>query len=998
MTAQDHSTLNFYSWESRHRGWYHFEDTVDIEPPYLPFYTFFTQKNYTKDDGRLPSIFTQIGKLFAREELPEPEEEEIEIDPNLELARKPLAGLDIIFPKGSDISLVNFQELLSLLSFTDAPVTFEIIGTSVNIRIRFVTTLAEESRLRGLLASYFPTLYTTETDAYDFAFDYDEPVAIADFGYAQEFIRPIQQASSLALDPLTSIISAFEYLESKEILVLQILFKGVRSPLAKDIIYAVSDGRGGSFFENSPEMLPSAKSKIASSLFSVVMRVASQGTNDERSAYLLQNVSRSISVISKSEVNELIPLSNKGYAYDNHLGSLLYRKSHRLGMIMNTEELATFVHYPNKGVHSTKLHPETNQTKQAPEITNKGEYLLGYNEHHQKQIPVYIDQETFGQHALIAGASGSGKSHLMRQIIAQSRNEAVIVLDPHGSLVQDILADITSEQKDDVIYIDFGNPEYAFGFNIFEANSESEKAVLASDLASSFRNAFISSGDRIEAVLQKTINALVYSQKPASVLDIKKFLLEPVFRTEYLTHLDDPILEYYWQEEFPQIRRNELTPLLVRIDSFLQTRLLRNIFMHRSGIDFEQLIADKKTILINLSVGLMGLSNSRFLAELLISQITRIALARQSRLLESHHYIRLFCDEAHLYTHNSNALKMLLNSTRKYRLSLCAVTQQLSNFDNDTLDTFLTNSAVQIFFRLNDKDARRVASTFSEFELPDFLELARGEALCKVLKRSNDFNLTTFPITKNTEQSNEIVERIIAASRANYAFTQSDISALLADYLPKKNPKTPTEEILKKAPKPIQKVEKAETQSPLPKKEISEQEKQKILQQENEITEVREHYQLQTLIKKLAQERGFIATLEEPTKDNGKIDVVLKQNDLTIACEISSTNTVDYEIKNLRKCLKYNATSIVMTSKNAKHLQNIKTKAKKTFIKKELTRIHFLAPKDIPEYLNSIAIFPQQQEERIKGFRVVTDIENSTQFDAKSLKSHIAKKLFGRNS
>lgn len=153
---------------------------------------------------------------------------------------------------------------------------------------------------------------------------------------------------------------------------------------------------------------------------------------------------------------------------------------------------------------------------------------------------------------------------------------------------------------------------------------------------------------------------------------------------------------------------------------------------------------------------------------------------------------------------------------------------------------------------------------------------------------------------------------------------------------------------------------------------------------------------MQTLIKKLGQDRGFIATLEEPTESGGKIDVVLKRDDASIAFEISVTNTIDYEIKNLKKCLKYKAQTVVMTSKNDKHLREIEAKAQKELSKKQLSKIQFLGADEIPEFLNSIAIFPEHKEERIKGFRVVTDIENSTRFDAKSLKSHIAKKLFGK--
>ena len=37
MTSSEQATLNFYNWEYRHRGYYHFDTPVDIEVPYVPF-------------------------------------------------------------------------------------------------------------------------------------------------------------------------------------------------------------------------------------------------------------------------------------------------------------------------------------------------------------------------------------------------------------------------------------------------------------------------------------------------------------------------------------------------------------------------------------------------------------------------------------------------------------------------------------------------------------------------------------------------------------------------------------------------------------------------------------------------------------------------------------------------------------------------------------------------------------------------------------------------
>ena len=36
-SLQEQATINFYTWEVRGRGYYHFDDPIDIEPPFTPF-------------------------------------------------------------------------------------------------------------------------------------------------------------------------------------------------------------------------------------------------------------------------------------------------------------------------------------------------------------------------------------------------------------------------------------------------------------------------------------------------------------------------------------------------------------------------------------------------------------------------------------------------------------------------------------------------------------------------------------------------------------------------------------------------------------------------------------------------------------------------------------------------------------------------------------------------------------------------------------------------
>ena len=88
---------------------------------------------------------------------------------------------------------------------------------------------------------------------------------------------------------------------------------------------AVSDNNGDCFFAEEPEFLEQSKEKVSEQLFSTIFRIAVQGNTAYRTQYLTSELINSISKISASPYNQLVPLSNKGYDYHQHLPS---RKSH----------------------------------------------------------------------------------------------------------------------------------------------------------------------------------------------------------------------------------------------------------------------------------------------------------------------------------------------------------------------------------------------------------------------------------------------------------------------------------------------------------------------------------------------------------------------------------------------------------------------------------------------------------------------------------------------
>ena len=999
LSLAEKATLHFYEWEYRNRGYYHFDTPVNIEAPYIPFcHKEFSNTSFI-DDGVVPSFFKSIQNLFLpNREIEEPVEEELVLEPNfLEFSEKPkIVCFSLSFPKGTEILPNRNIEFLNILSFSEDVISFEIIGTREDITIQFVSSELDSERIKTYLKAYFPTVIVKQISLDCFNFDKDKEVAIADFGLSDEFMRPIKQTDSFGIDSLTSLFATMEGLQTNDIVVFQLLFKGITSPLAKEIPYAISDGAGGSFFADAPEMVSCAQDKISNPLFSVVMRIATQGKTKTRSQYLAQELARSISSISSSQFNKLIPLSNEGYNYDFHCYNLQNRLSNRLGFVLNSNELNTFVHYPNKTVVSSKLGLTGAKTKRIKIISEKG-ILIGNNIHNEEEVPVILDIETRLSHTHVLGATGVGKSTLLANMILADIEQGLgcAMFDPHGDIIDDILLRIPVARTKDVILIDPSDADFPIGFNLLEANTDAEKIVLSSDLVSAFKRHATAWGDNMTAVLQNAVNTVLESSRGGTLIELKRFLIEEKFREEYLTSVEDPSLHYYWKNEYTMVRKG-IAPLLTRIDTFLRPKLIRYMLAQKKGVDISECLRTNKIVLLKLSQGLIGEQNSYLLGSLFLAKFNQATLARQSKNRDERAPYILYLDEFQNFI--TPSIERILSGARKYSLGITIAHQEMGQIqDTSLLNSVLSNPKTRICFRLGDNDAKKLESGFSYFEASDLQSLERGEAIMRIGSSSNDFNVRTTILPEVTE---DFSNTIISSVRSNYGTPKVEVEKLLISMLTsfqsikKKEFKKPIEENSKEL-KEFEKISepKIEEIKSEDVKVISKKIREQLIQDEDTSEEIRTHIYLQSIIKKLGQDRNYKATTEYLTKDGGRIDVVLEQNGLKIGIEISETNKPAYEVQNIKKCLRDGCIPVIVVSKNRNHLNTIKSLADKELSKKDKTLVQFIQPDEISKLLDGFAVLPQKHQEVIKGFRIVTEFDTNESSQTKNIKLRLAKIL-----
>ena len=459
----------------------------------------------------------------------------------------------------------------------------------------------------------------------------------------------------------------------------------------------------------------------------------------------------SLRVFADPQGNELIPLRNDDYPFEEHVEDVLCRQSRRSGMLLNSDELIGFVHLPSSDICSPALERDSGKTKAAPAIarTTTG-ILFGNNEHIGETRPVRLTPEQRVRHVHAIGASGTGKSTLLFNLIRQDieNGEGVAVLDPHGDLVDKILGVIPESRVGDVVLVDPSDEEYSIGFNILSAHSDLEKNLLSSDLVSVFERLSTTWGDQMQSVLQKAIHVFLESSERGTLADLRRFLIEPPYRAEFLKSVRDPELLYYWQKGFPQLTGNRsIGPVITRLDAFLAPKPIRYMVSQTENrLDFGGIMDSGKIFLAKLPEGLLGKENSYLLGTLHVSKFQQLAMSRQAKQIAARRDFWIYIDEFHNFITPSMA--QILSGARKYRIGLTLAHQELHQLERnrDVASAVLSNPYTRIVFRVGDNDAKRLADGFAFFEVRDLQNLETGQAICRIEKADNDFNLTVpFP-------------------------------------------------------------------------------------------------------------------------------------------------------------------------------------------------------------------------------------------------------------
>jgi hypothetical protein len=1005
-SVHEHLTEQFRRWEIRGRGWRVFDEPVYPEPPFCPFHGHYLPDAPAIDDGHRPTFLSSlVGRLNQKTRgQPPPPILEAENEPEAEpLIREPLVELQTSLPAKLDISPEAFAQFLRNLSLCREPIAFEIVGAPGRVGVQFAAEPGDAPLVRRQLQAYFPEVAFQPCEGTleaSWESCESEEILIVEFGLEREFMFSLRSGK---LDPFIGMIGALAELQPGDIGLFQILFEPARDEWTESIVRSVTGGEGKPFFVNIPELTTAGENKVKSPLYAAVVRIAVKSRTYEGVIQLARDLAGSLRVFSNPEGNRLIPLNNDGYPLVEHIADVIRRQSRRSGMLLNSEELIAFVHFPSSAVRSPSLQRDSGKTKAAPAIVrNAGGLLIGDNIYLENSIPVRLTAEQRTRHTHIIGASGTGKSTLLFNLIRQDieNGEGCAVFDPHGDLVERVLGIIPPERIHDVVLVDPSDEEYSIGFNILSAHSDLEKNLLASDLVSVFQRLSTSWGDQMGSVLQNAILAFLESSRPGTLADLRRFLIEPAFRAEFLKSVQDPEIVYYWQKGFPQLTGNKsIGPILTRLETFLSPKPIRYMVSQpENRLDFVKIMDSGKIFLAKLPEGLLGKENSYLLGTLLVSKFQQMAMSRQAQHVTVRKDFWIYADEFHNYI--SPSMAEILSGARKYRIGLTLAHHELHQLQRnpEVASAVMSHPFTRIVFRVGDDDARKLGEGFAFFEAQDLKNLETGQAIARVERSNYDFNLTV-PLPEAVDEAKADTRRreVITSSREKYGTKRADVQAMLAKHQEPPAPPTnipavaasvPPEPfkargVPKPAVPPSVEVKPSEVPSP-----VIVQERQSLVAAEKRTPSVlpdlgkggEQHKAIQRRIKEAAEALGFRSVIEKQIGGSPEsIDLLLERGEQTIACEISVTTTIDHEVGNVIKCLKAGFSRVVVICLGEDRLRKIKAAVSGSLGSEAAARVEYHEPDRFIAYLKALpAPAPKDSETIRHGYKVKRTVPKLT--------------------
>ncbi len=508
-------------------------------------------------------------------------------------------------------------------------------------------------------------------------------------------------------------------------------------------------------------LIDSIEDKTRYAAFEILIRVVASSNISQRANAILNNIVASFALFDAPGKNgfKFTPAKDIESFVTAYIMRFFPQENNQ--NILNSVELASIFHFPDaKNIPTSQLERQASKQVDGPRNISDQGMMLGYNLFRGAKKRINLDPEDRRRHVYAVGQTGTGKSTLMENMALQDMlsGEGFAFIDPHGDVVERLLAMVPKERTEDIIFFSPADMDYPLGLNLFEYDTEDQKDFLIQETINMLYKLYDPQhqgiiGPRYESLFRHAALTIMADPAGGSFVDIPKLFNDNAFVQQKLQYVTDPTVRDFWLKEYPQSQRsNEFGEVkswfVSKFGAFLSNTMMRNIIgQTKSAFDMREIMDNKKILLVNLSKGRTGELNSKLLGMIFVMKFQAAAMSRANLAEEDRVDFSLYVDEFQNFSTDSFAT--ILSEARKYHLNLIVANQFTTQLTEEIRDAVFGNIGTIISFRVGTNDAEFLAKYFAPvFDINDLQRVPNHNAIVRMLiggVPSQSFSMASLP-------------------------------------------------------------------------------------------------------------------------------------------------------------------------------------------------------------------------------------------------------------
>lgn len=701
---------------------------------------------------------------------------------------------------------------------------------------------------KNQILAIFPDMKILEaTDDYNI-FNKKEQTAVSVLEQSKSPLLSIKQYAEFEYDPLNIVLESFANLEHSEGASIQIMLGADPVGMDKQITRAIEEieegeepdkalkiQSGGVFggiarefkgvFDNRSKeereretqkrleraqrsdrkaLVEELQKKKSSYTYACNIRLVSAGNSAQHAQEILSGLEASFHQFAAANGNAFTFRRLKGREALKAIKAFTFRTFNPKALVyLNTAELTTLLHFHKKdeassdmlSVSSAATGGASTKTLSSARGTSidgvvPGKVLLGHNVHQGSETPIYLAAEDRLRHVYVIGQTGTGKTSMLKNMIIQDiqNGEGVCFVDPHGSDIEDIMANIPEHRKQDVVYFDPADTSRPMGMNMLEYDERypEQKSFVVNELLSIFNKLFDmknAGGPMFEQYFRNA--TLLVMEDPATgntLLDIARVLSDENYRRLKLARCNNPVVKQFWmkiaQQAGGEASLENIVPYITsKFDNFLGDEIMRPIVaQEQSAFRLRDVMDNRKILLVNLSKGRLGEINANLLGLIFVGKILMAALSRVDAPREDRAPFYLYIDEFQNVT--TDSISQILSEARKYGLSLNVAHQYINQLDEGIRDAVFGNVGNMITYRVSSEDAEFLEKVHAPvFDARDISNIDNYNAYVKMLVDGQPQKSFSLKAERPADGDMANKEAIKELSREKYGRPREEIEA-----------------------------------------------------------------------------------------------------------------------------------------------------------------------------------------------------------------------------